>query len=733
MKVDQAPIAPQAARRAWVVGSPALLAALLGAIALFPRILGLADFITTDEAYHWIARTERFSDAIASGRWAATMQTGHPGVTLMWLGSLGLALEHMATEQRWAIGRSPLEHLAWLRLPSALIQALLIPAGYALLRRLLVPATALVAALLWATSPYMIAHARLLHLDALLTAFVIFSLLLLLATAADHTSPSTRQRRGAGGVVGGRWALIGSGVCAGLALLTKGPALILLPSAGLLLFALTTEDGPPPTDHRSAIRVAYRRWAVIGRRLRIVLPRYLLWLAAAAAVVVLLWPALWVDPVGALRNYLDEILSNGGRPNGAGQFFLGRAVANPGPLFYPIADLFRMTPVTMLGLLTLPLALRRPITPPSPTMRGGAGGVPSFVVGRWSGEQRVLIALGAFALFWTLVMTLGPKKFDRYVLPTWPAIEVLAAAGLVGLFDALRRISTNHKAQSTKHRVVSFVLCSLFFVFLVMNLAWYHPYYLSYYNPLLGGGAIAQRMLLIGWGEGMDQVGTYLRAQPDIRHGPVLSALGPTLQPFLPVPVKDVTELNDGPANYAVVYLESIQRAANPPVYDAIQQTLPLQTITIHGIEYARIYQLPRPFERAIGARWGDALRLRGVTIARAPGHLIVTAAWDVRATPAADYQLFLHLLDTQGRRVAQVDVAPGGDAPATSTWQPGRQIAVPLPVALPANLPKGNYQLIMGLYDMATHDRLPLTEGAVADAAQDGPNTVLIDTISLP
>src|SRR4030095_9623448 len=35
----------------------------------------------------------------------------------------------------------------------------------------------------------------------------------------------------------------------------------------------------------------------------------------------------------------------------------------------------------------------------------------------------------AFALFWTLVMTLGPKKFDRYTLPTWPALLVLSAAG----------------------------------------------------------------------------------------------------------------------------------------------------------------------------------------------------------------------------------------------------------------------------------------------------------------
>jgi hypothetical protein len=232
----------------------------------------------------------------------------------------------------------------------------------------------------------------------------------------------------------------------------------------------------------------------------------------------------------------------------------------------------------------------------------------------------------------------------------------------------------------------------------------------------------------------MDQAGAYLREQPDIGHGPVLSALGATLQPFVPVLVRDVSDPGDAPANYAVVYIESIQRAANPPIYEAIEQTVPLRTITIHGIDYAKIYQLPRPFERPIGARWGDALHLRGVTIAGGPGRIAVTPSWDVRPAPAADYRVFLHLLDAAGRRVAQVDVAPGGgDFPPTSAWQPGRQIAVPLPLPLPPNLPKGDYRLVMGLYNIANGERLPLTEGAAVDSALDGPNAVLLDTLSLP
>ena len=67
MKADRTPnretlqsaSATRPAAYAWASASPALIAVLLGALALLPRVLGLADFITTDEAYHWIGRAER--------------------------------------------------------------------------------------------------------------------------------------------------------------------------------------------------------------------------------------------------------------------------------------------------------------------------------------------------------------------------------------------------------------------------------------------------------------------------------------------------------------------------------------------------------------------------------------------------------------------------------------------------------------------------------------------------
>src|SRR5512144_2515610 len=87
------------ARAAWPTAAIVLL---LGVVALLPRVLGLVDFLTTDEVYNWISRVERFSGAIAGRQWSATLLVGHPGVTLCWLASLGLAAEHYAVEHGWA-------------------------------------------------------------------------------------------------------------------------------------------------------------------------------------------------------------------------------------------------------------------------------------------------------------------------------------------------------------------------------------------------------------------------------------------------------------------------------------------------------------------------------------------------------------------------------------------------------------------------------------------------------
>ncbi len=645
--------------------------------ALLPRVIGLTDFLTADEVHHWITRTERFSAAISGGHWADTILTGHPGVTLMWLASLGLHLERTALAWGWIAVPDRLVHLAWLRIGPVVAHAVLISIGFLLLQRLM-PRHALLAALFWALSPFLVAHGRLIHLDALLTDFSTLSLLAIILACRY-----SQQRL---------WLPLSAFFC-GLALLTKGPALIMLPSIGLSMAVLAL---PPPSTWTWHNLLT---WG--GRSIMWAIPRYLIWLGMALLVVWALWPALWVSPDQALGRYFSEIIGNGGRPNGDGQFFLGRNDADPGPLFYLVATAYRLTPIEWLGLLCIPLVLWR--------QRG------SLV---WP----LGLVLGGYMLFWFLIMTSGPKKFDRYVLPAWPTLLILSAWGF------------NHAiAWMRQWRPAMGWLTPAVLGLQVATLVTYHPYHLSYYNPLLGGGRVAQNTFLIGWGEGMDQVGAWLTSQRDINEGQVLSALPHTLQPFLPVPVQAVEALDRAKANYAVVYRESIQRGANPEAYAQIQATQPLATITIHGIDYAWIYQLPKPYTTPQPAQFGTAIHLRGYSLSHAPQHLTITPSWDVIGPMEQDLLLFLHLYNSTGNRVAGVDVDPGGAAfPHTSTWRVGQQIAVPIPLVLPADLPHGTYTLTMGLYDPHSGMRLPLSKGESANPALAGADALWVGEIEI-
>jgi 4-amino-4-deoxy-L-arabinose transferase-like glycosyltransferase len=770
---------------------PAWLIALgLAVVALLPRCLGLADFYTIDEAYHWPMRVRLFAEALRQGDWAATDLTGHPGVTTMWLGALGRWLGRLAGVRDLGGSGAGAAYLATLRLPLAATNALLVVAGYLALRRLLRPGVALLAGLLWATSPFLVAHARLLHLDALLTSFMTLSVLLLLVatndqrpTTNDETADQQTRRQGSKeqNSLPISFSLIGSGVFAGLALLTKAPSLFLLPFAGLLLFVLvpvdrpTTNDQRPKTDdeettvrHSSLVTRHGTEFSILNsqfsilQRLRVVLPLYLIWLGTAALVVVLLWPAMWVTPLTALGDVYNEIVANGGAPEPAGNFFLGEPVAAPGWLYYALVLGLRAAPLTLLGLLLLPLVLwpradERPTTndqrpTSSESYREGRRMAieersrrtrnfrssifdlrSSIFGGRWSGEQRVLLALLAFVLLFGLMMSIEPKKFDRYLLPIWPSLEILAAAGLTSILDFRFQILDLRRAQSKIKNQKSKKLLSLVAIVLALNLAWYHPHYLAYYNPLLGGGAMAERVMLVGWGEGMQQVGAWLRARPDLKRGPVLSWIPPTLAPFVPAApgVLDLrVPLLEQPSSYAVLYVRSVQRKESAVAEAYVRQTPPLYTLRMHGITYATIHQLPRPFDTPLDAQFGTGLHLRGFTQRRDGDTLTITPSWDVRADQPGGRFAFVHLLAPDGRRVTQIDALL--DQGMFPSWQAGQQFDTPFPLQLPADLPSGQYRVVMGVYG-SDGARLPLRSGPVAPAELDGPDALLVTTLSLP
>jgi len=83
---------------------------------------------------------------------------------------------------------------------------------------------------------------------------------------------------------------------------------------------------------------------------------------------------------------------------------------------------------------------------------------------------------------------------------------------------------------------------------------------------------------------------------------------------------------------------------------------------------------------------------------------------WRADGTPSRDGVLFVHVLSPQGKLVAQDDNSPEQGKRATQTFRAGDGINQLQRLALPADLPAGEYRVMSGIYDRAGGARWPAT-----------------------
>ncbi len=140
-------------------------------------------------------------------------------------------------------------------------------------------------------------------------------------------------------------------------------------------------------------------------------------------------------------------------------------------------------------------------------------------------------------------------------------------------------------------------------------------------------------------------------------------------------------------------------------------------------------YGLVRPMTtRTINATLGEELRLVRVELAESarPGQVLpLEFVWLPLRKPTDDYNLFLQLLAADGAPVAQHDGPPNGGYTPTSTWSPGEEVSDRHGLALPADLPAGEYRLIAGLYHPLTGERLSTLSPSGGDFADLGTVTI--------
>jgi 4-amino-4-deoxy-L-arabinose transferase-like glycosyltransferase len=104
-----------------------------------------------------------------------------------------------------------------------------------------------------------------------------------------------------------------------------------------------------------------------------------------------------------------------------------------------------------------------------------------------------------------------------------------------------------------------------------------------------------------------------------------------------------------------------------------------------------------------------------------------VTLFWTPLAPIPDDYTVFIHVRDAKGANVAQRDAQPlGGDYP-THQWRAGETVIDPYRIDLPANLPPGEYRIVVGMYRLETLERLPVAGDT------SGENAVSLGAVTLP
>jgi len=459
--------------RRFISPSLLLLSSVIFLLALLPRLGALGRYVTPDEL-HWVDRSIRFSQALSQGDLASTIQAGHPGVTTMWLGSLGLMLQRVFNPAAPVPGALPefapqnaeamrylAQFLTPMRWPVILVTSFNLVLLFWLLSRVVDRRAAFLAAALVALDPFAVALGGILHVDSLLMTFSLASLAAL-SVGLNRPSPQPLSLLGRGWrAASGEGWLVFSGVLAGLAMLSKSPAIVLVPTAGLVI----------------ALDTFYKR-APLGTVIR----SSLIWGLSAAFIFIALYPAMWAAPFKALQR-LTETAEKHSETAHAVNFFFGNSERDPGAAFYPVVLAFRSTPILWVGLLTFGALLARAKSEIHLRLRNTA----------WPFWVLAILFLG--------VITLGAKKLDRYVLPTLEALNVIGAIGLAFALDVIAQRSSTTPQRGSAQNAWSSGMLALTLVIPFAQFLTVWPLTLRAYNPLLGGYAGASRALPVGGGE----------------------------------------------------------------------------------------------------------------------------------------------------------------------------------------------------------------------------------------
>ncbi len=658
-----------------------ILPLLIFLVSLGLRLWDITHPINVDEAL-WMFRGATFMRRLLEGDFAKTYLRHHPGVTNMWVIGTGNLLSSGINDlfpRLLDVTKNPFSHPCfheyscpislWIapRVVQGLITSACMVAVYVLSKKLFGRAIALLATGLLIVEPFFLAYQRFLTTDALQADFSILAVLLIMLYLQGR---------------GYWWQLVGSGICLGLAIASKIPALFI--GVAICIWIVAIELG----WWRGSF--PRRGWLKQIRDIS-------LWGLIALAVIVAIWPALWVNPVETIQELYADLSFESIRGN---FFFLGEYTDRPGLLFYPLILIYRLSPVLQLGIIACLLAL---VLPKSQL--------------KYKSELWGLTIVTAVVLS---LLSTSDTKVGRYIVVVIPELAILAAFGYsqifrwcIGFGDRLKSSQTNQIFQGNqdpKFRQLSLFLIAIQAVFLIFL----SPYYISFYNPVWGGAAMGQKLFLIGNGEGIDRAAEWLNQDPDYESLKVASWYGFAFKPYSKTQYvggwtsEDKGKINILKSNRLIFYINQLQRKQpTEELVDYFAAQKPLKTITFSGLDYAKIYPGLEPLPSdltnlayPVDLEFGDRLKLIGYDLNQEQfqpkNRLEITFYWDFLQPlpPQSELKITLKNGDNQIVQTRQVKPVNGHipveQIPAKSQLRDVQQLQ------LDSNLKPGKYNLVV-------------------------------------
>ena len=320
---------------------------------------------------------------------------------------------------------------------------------------------------------------------------------------------------------GSRHYLIAAGVTGAAAFLSKLPGIIILPFT-LALFAY---------------------WAVKERQLKPWLQVTGYWSLAFLIGLAIILPSFALAPQSVIGDFTELFRSDDYvKLHQFGYTYYLRSLA------------FFSSPVHWLGVLILGL----------------------FLTNKRAGKREQLIILLLFGILFAIEMTLGAKKGDRYILPSFVMLDVIAAFGFGWLWSLKKR---------TVLQTVLFGLAALALIWQALIIWQTHPHTLSYVNPLTSSYFGEQRH---GWGEGFKLAADYLNAKPNVSELKAASYFPNEFSPYFDGETVAMHKHDEESVDYVVLYRAMFERGQDAWETDVLNQYVnkkPETVITISGID----------------------------------------------------------------------------------------------------------------------------------------------------